>query len=347
MTLNAPVPGSVSKTVFVVALLVTAGVAVAGTSVVFSLLSKSPGHTTVVDDLGRKVDAPINASRIVVLAPSIMDIVYRLGLRDRVVGIGCTVDEEGGILNEYTPNQTSEWGLSPSICIPDFPELDTEAVALLEPNLVLATTITSETAVDDLTSTYGIPVVVLAPSTLEGIVGDVSLVAKLFPGAATAATSLEAVLEGTLASAAEFDSNLSSNGTAIPSVLVTYYFFGGEYYTFGPGTFGQSLVDLAGGSSISSGVPLEYAGINASAVLLEQPSVILYGTSWNDPYIVSDETPSYWNASAPSWDALNGTKVPIDVTLITEADPTMILTLPWLQYYLHPTLVAKPTGPLP
>jgi iron complex transport system substrate-binding protein len=344
MALNPPArpSGTVSKTVFVVALLVTAGVAVAATSVVYELLPRAAGHTTVVDDLGRKVDAPINASRIVVLAPSVMDIVYRLGLRDRVVGVGCTPGLAGGISNEYSPNQTTLWGLSSSMCITDYPDLDTEQVAVLEPDLVLTSTITSAADVDYLTSNYGIPVVILAPSTLDGIVGDVELVAKLFPGASTAATGLEVALEDELYNATSFDTNLSTNADPIPTVFLTYGFYGGEYYTFGPGTFGQSLIDLAGGDSISSGLPLEYAGINASVLLVEQPSVILYGTSWNDAYLVAGQTPSVWNTTAPYWNDLNGTKVPIDVTLVTEADPTMILALPWLLYYLHPTLAPKP-----
>jgi ABC-type Fe3+-hydroxamate transport system substrate-binding protein len=175
----------------------------------------------------------------------------------------------------------------------------------------------------------------------------VTLVAKLFPGVGGLATELEASLEQTLVRAINFDTNLSTNADPIPTVFVTYGFYGGEYYTFGPGTFGQSLIDLAGGSSISSGIPLEYAGINATVVLVAQPSVLLFGTSWNDPYLVGGQTPSVWNSSAPYWSQLNGSKIPIDVTLITEPGPTMILTLPWLLYYLHPSLAPAPGGPPP
>jgi iron complex transport system substrate-binding protein len=276
-----------------------------------------------------------------VLAPNIMDIVYRLGLRSDVVGIGCTTDEVGGILNEYSPNQTAEWNLSSSMCITDFPVLNTEQVASLNPQLILASTITSATDVATLTSTYDLPVVILAPSTLEGIVGDVNLIAQLFPSSHAAATTLDASLEGVLANATAFDNGLSNNGTSIPSVLLTYYFDGGGYYTFGPGTFGQSLVDLAGGSSIAAGVPLEYGEINATVVLADQPTVLIYGTSWNDAYLVANETPSAW-PGAPYWAQLNASKIPLDVTVLTEADPTMLLELPWMIYWLHPTLVPAP-----
>jgi len=358
MSLNAPSSADapsgrkLSATVAIVIALIAAGIGVAGTAAYYELRPGAPptapgvgsNRTTVVDDLGRTVSVPLNASRIVVLAPSLMDIVYRLGLRDRVVGVGCTTSITGGIYNEYSPNQTALWGLSNSTCVTDYPSLNTAGVALLLPQLVLASTITSVTAVATLTNTYGIPVVILAPATLEGIVGDVRLVAQMFPSVVPTALVLEATLETTLANATAFDNNLTTNGTAIPSVLLTYYFYTGEYYTYGATTFGQSLIDFAAGASISAGLPLEYGGLNASAVLLDQPSVILYGTSWNDAYLVSGETPSVWASSASYWSQLNGTKIAVDVVLLSEPDPTMILALPWFEYWLHPTLVAEPTS---
>jgi iron complex transport system substrate-binding protein len=337
-------PRSVTATLVVVAILVAAGVAVIATAAYYGARApQTPGNVTVVDDLGRTVSAPSNPSRIVVLAPSIMDIVYRLGLRADVVGVGCTPQLYGGILDEYSPNQTLEWNLSSSLCVTDFPTLNTEEVASLAPQLVLASTITSATDVETLTTTYGLPVVILAPATLDGIVGDVNIVSQLFPSARSSATALDASLEGILANATSFDGQLSDNATSIPSVLLTYYFDGGGYYTFGPGTFGQSIVDLAGGASIASGVPLEYAEMNATAVLADQPSIVIYGTSWNDPYIVSNETPTAWPA-APYWGQLTGDKIPIDVTALTEADPTMLFELPWFLHWLHPSLAPVPTG---
>lgn len=349
LTGTPPAPRTIPLTLLVVALLVTAGVAVVGTAAYYEL-RPNPGpvpsgaHVTVVDDLGRTVVAPVNASRVVVLAPNVMDTVVRLGLRDRVVGVGCTTSIPGGILNEYSPTQTAAWNLTGSLCITDYPSLDTEKVANLSTQLVLASTLTYADDVMVLTDTYHIPVVVLAPSTLAGIVGDVALLAQLFPSTASTAIALEAKLQGILNSAASFDNNLSENGTPIPSVLLTYYFYADGYGAYGSGSFGQSIVALAGGDSISSDLPFEYADLNATVVLADQPSVILYGTSWNDTYLVDGQTPAVWASSAPYWGQLSASKVPVDVTLITEADPTMILTLPWFEHWLYPTLVPPPTA---
>jgi iron complex transport system substrate-binding protein len=359
----SPAPRTVAPALFVVALLVVAGVAIAGTAAYYELhplktstspppattppvqnnttqpKPKGPTSETIVDDLGRKVTVPLNASRVVVLAPSILDILARLGLRTDVVGVGCE-PTLNGLLSVYSPNQTSNWDLSVSMCIDDFPALDDQAVANDSPDLVLASTITSAADVETLTTTYGLPVVMLAPSSLQGIVGDVALVASMYPGNAHA-VPLEVTLDNLLTNASTLDTNLSDNADPIPTVLLAYYFDGGGYYTYGPGTFGESLIELCGGSDLASGAPLTYFEMNASVVLNDEPQVVIYGTSWNDPALVSGETPANWTA-APYWSQLNGSLHAIDVTVITEPDPTMILALPLLEYWLQPTVQPTP-----
>lgn len=352
MSLNGPAPGAspsprpLSATVLVALLLVVAGLSVGATAAYFELrppatAPASNNTVQVIDDTGRTVTAPQNAGRVVVLSPSVLDIVFRMGVRDRVVAVGCTPSIQGGILNEYSPNQTSLWGLSNASCVTDYPQLDTERIANLSADLVLASTITPEISVDQLTQTYHIPVVILAPASLDGIVGDVRLAAQLFPVAQANATALESELETTLSAATAVDTNVSTNGLTVPSVLLTYYYDTGGYYSYGPGSFGASLIELAAGDNVAGSVPLLYAEVNATVVLNAQPAFVIYGTSWNDPYLVSFETPSSW-ASAPYWGQLTGTRIPVDVTLVTEADPTMILTLPLMEHWLHPTLVPTP-----
>ncbi len=338
-------PHAVSALVVVVLLVLVAAGAIGGTAAYYAL---RPSHSTggpdtvvVVDDLGRTMTVPTDAARMVVLAPSIMDIIYRMGLRSHVVAVGCSPSISGGIYNEYSPNQTTLWTLSNASCITDYPSLNTEAIANDTPGVVLASTITSEAAVTTLTQTYHIPVVVLAPADIEGIVGDVRLVAQLFPSASSQAATLESQLSSALSAVSSMDANLSSQQAPVPSVLLTYYFDTGGYYSYGPGTFGASLIDLAGGTNLAAGSPLQYGEVNATVVLSSQPKVILYGTSWNDAYLVAGETPSVW-ATAPYWSQLNGEKVPLDVTLLSEPGPSMVLALPELQHLLYPSLVPSP-----
>jgi iron complex transport system substrate-binding protein len=351
MSLNASTTGdspprrTIPLAIALVSLLIVAGAAIAVTSVYFEVRptsSSSASSVTVVDDLGRTVQVPVNASRVVVLAPSIMDTMYRLGLRDRVVGIGCDPALVGGIDNEYTPNQTALWTLSPGLCVVDYPTVSVEDLVNRTPDLVLTTTITSAASVESISSTFGIPVVILAPATLDGVLGDIRLIAQIFPSAVPTADTLEAQLQQTLLTAENFDTNLSSaNATAAPTVLLSYYFDSGGYYTYGPGSFGQSLIDLAGGANVAAHSPLVYYEMNGTAVLSADPQVVLYGTSWNDPFVVSGETPGNWS-QAPYWGQLTGSKFAIDIALVTEVDPSMILALPMLQHDLYPGLAPAP-----
>ncbi len=355
MSLNtSPPPESDSRrrvpgALIVVAILVIAGIAVVGGAVYWEL--HPPTHpiagptVTVVDDLGRTVVVSENPSRIVVLAPSIMDIVYRLGLRDRVVGVGCDAGIPGGLLNEYSPNQSALWNISAGLCISDYPSLDVDELLNLSPEAVFAPTYTSAAAVEEISVTFGIPVVMLNPTTLQGIVSDVQLVTSIFPVVQGNGTALEAALDDQLVSAANFDSNLSTNGNALPTVLLTYYFDSGGYYTYGPDSFGQSLIDALGAVNVAGTTPLLYFELNGSVVLNDSPEIILYGTSWNDPWLVENETPAQWaspSSGAPYWSQLNGTKVALDVTLVSEPDPTLIFELPVLLHIVHPTLYPSP-----
>ena len=70
---------------------------VAGWQVYSHKSSASPAKITVVDDAGRTVTVPSIPNRIVVLEPSAMDIVVRLGLRSSVVGVDCGATDIGGV----------------------------------------------------------------------------------------------------------------------------------------------------------------------------------------------------------------------------------------------------------
>ena len=210
---------------------------------------------------------------------------------------------------------------------------------------MLATTITSAASVEQLSVTFGLPVVMLNPTTLQGIVSDVQLVSTIFPSVSSTANALVSSLNVQLNNASNFDSNLSTNGVVLPTLLLTYYYDQGGYYTYGPDTFGQSLIDALGAVNVAGDSPLVYYELNGSVVLEDNPQVILYGTSWNDAWLVGNETPSEWASptyGAPYWSQLNGTKVALDVTLVSEPDPTLILDLPWLLHAVHPTLYPSP-----
>ena len=333
----APRRRTVSVAVFAVALIVVAGVAVALTAVLYTGSGSAPsGSLMVTDDLGRTVSVPRDPARVAVLSPSIMDAMYRLGLRSHVVGVDCYAAEFGGLSADYSPDQIALWNLSSSMCIQIAPSLNVEALLNDTPQLVLASTIVSVADVEEISATYDIPVVMLQPPTLSGVEVDLSLLGTIF-GVSSVADQLNDQLQVVLAAAAAVQTNLTDAGTPFPTVLATYSTDENGYWTFGPGTFGESLLELASATSISANSTLPYPELSGEVVLVSNPTYIVYGTGFG-----LNES-SY--ASAPFWSQLSATQdgraIGIDSNYLTEPDPTMILVgLPQLLAIFHPGLTA-------
>jgi iron complex transport system substrate-binding protein len=339
MSLNEPVPPAsssvrtVSVAWVVVIALVVAGGAIAATAAVYALKPTSspapsapgtPASVNLTDDLGRRVTVPYDPARIAVLSPSIMDIVYRLGLRSHVVGVDCYASlGSSGLAEDYSPDQIALWGLNGSMCVEVGPTFAPETLVALDPQLVLASTIVSVAAVEQITSELHIPVVMLQPPTLSGILVDDDLVAQIF-----GVTSTANALNDQLASALYNATNASANVYTFPTVLVTYSVDSNGYWTFGPGTFGQSLIEICGGTSISANSTTAYPELSPAQVLIDEPQYIVYGTGFG----LNEST----YAAGPDWTDFsavqNGNVTGLDSNWLTEPDPTMILDgIPALQ----------------
>jgi len=326
---RSPSAGTVSLAWVAVLLLVGVGGAVAATAAYYALQpSSTPGSIHLTDDLGRSVTAPYDPQRVVVLGPSIMDVMFRLGLRSHVVGVDCSAALDGGLSGDYSADQIAEWNLSSSMCVQSLPTFAPSTLAALTPQLVLAATIVvSVGAVQEISNNLHIPVVMLQPPTLSGILVDDNLVGEVF-GVTPAANALNAGLSAELYNA----TNFTASQFTLPTVLVTYSVDASGYWTFGPGTFGTSLIEVAGGASISASASTPYPELSASQVLVDNPQRIVYGTGYG-----LDES-SY--ASGPDWSMLPavqaGNVTGIDSNWLTEPDPTMILDgLPALQTALY------------
>jgi iron complex transport system substrate-binding protein len=348
---TAPVPSSpprrtVPLALFLVTLLIVAGTAIAGTAAYLELRPSSatlPGAITLTDDLGRTVQVPSDPSRVVVLGPSIMDTMYRLGLRNHVVGVDCYAAAAGGLSDDYSPDQVQLWNLTTSMCVETAPDFNFEALTNASPSLVLASTIVSVAAVGEIQDQFHIPVVMLQPPTLSGIEVDVSLLGQIF-GVPAVAEALNAPLQVDLGQAQNVTTNLTDAGSPLPTVLVTYSVdpASGDYpgyYTYGPGSFGESLIEEAAGASIGANSSLPYPLLTGDQVLIADPQVIVYGTGFGL------EESTY--ATGPDWGQLtavvNGTAYGMNSNWLTEPDPTMVLEgLPDLLHLLHPSLVPAP-----
>jgi ABC-type Fe3+-hydroxamate transport system substrate-binding protein len=343
MSLNPPgsaVPRSISLAWFAVAVLLIAGVAVAATAAYFELRPSTPSGTSglqVIDDEGRAVPVPADPSRVAVLSPNIVDSMYRLGLRSHIVGVDCYSAAFGGLSADYSPDQVALWNLSSSMCIQVGPTFDFEQLLADTPQLVLSSTIISVADVEEITTTYHIPVLILQPPTLSGIELDVNLLSNIF-NVPHAAQNLDGQLALELGNATSVQQNLTNAGTNFPTVMVTYSPVPAGspspgYYSFGPGTFGTSLIELASATSISANATLPYPELTGAQVLVAQPTYIVYGTGFGLNLTEYRGGPDWSSFAAVG----AGHAVGMNSNYLTEPDPTMVLDgLPLLLALFHP-----------
>jgi iron complex transport system substrate-binding protein len=339
-TPDAPTPSprrAVPLSLVLVVALVVAGASAGGTALYFELRPSSTNSgVTVTDDLDRTVSLPANPSRAVVLGPNVMDTMFLLGLRSQVVGVDCSNATLGGLEGDYTPAQVDLWSLTSSMCVLAYPEVSSADLLSLNPQVVLSSTSLSVPGLESWSSNYGIPVVFFGPSTLGSVVYDVQMAATIF---GISPTHLVSQLQTALSQSSSFLTNLTNNGTPLRSVLMTYYpVAAGEpdagYYTFGPGSFGQSLIELAGGANVAGNATTSTPELSGTQALYDDPSAVIYGTGFGVNLTAYQQGPDWGSIPAVA----NGNVTGIDVTLMTEVDPTMVLSLSMLTHLLYPNL---------
>jgi len=267
-------------------------------------------QVSVVDDLQRTVTLSRPAQRIVSLAPSITECLYAIGAGDRVQGVTdfCNFPPEaarkphvGGMIN-------------PSI----------ETVVGLEPDLVV---LSMEGNVREdfrrLTS-FGIPVFVSNPRTLEGIYRSLRLLGTL-AGTEDSASHLVARLEAR-------ERAIRGGAAGKSPVRVLLFVSLQPLMCAGSNTFIDGLLHAAGGVNLASGARGTYPPYSRENVIAEDPEVIL---------ATSDILPSgpTLQGMFPEWTAVkavrNGRVFPIEADLVSRPGPRALDALEKLFHLLH------------
>ena len=131
------------------------------------------------DDSGNPIMPSPPAQRIISLAPANTEIVYALGLEDKLVGVTEFCN--------YPPSARDKSRVG------GFSTVDIEKAVELRPDLVLASDIHSKTVTPQLQK-MGFRVVSLYPKTVEVAISDITLTGNL-AGAEKAAATLTASLQ--------------------------------------------------------------------------------------------------------------------------------------------------------
>ena len=217
----------------------------------------TPSSFTITDSYGRQIT--INNShpqKIISLAPSNTEILFALGLGDRIAGV-----------TDYC-NYPPEAKTKPSIGAYDNPNI--EEIIAKEPDLVLATDAQSESTYQQLES-HGLTVVALVPQSMDEVLGSITLVGKI-TGQDEAAATLVADMQKRINAVTEKTSKL----TEAQKPRVFYIFWQDPIWTAGAGTFEDALIEMAGGINIAHELN-GYASMSLEAIIDANPQVYIAG----------------------------------------------------------------------
>jgi len=274
---------------------------------------------TFTDGLNRQVTLPGGvATRIVSLAPSNTEILYAIGAGDQVVGRdefsdfpaeAKAVESVGGSMGQYS----------------------TEAIVALKPDLVLAAEINPPELVKQLED-LGLTVYYLKnPLTLEEMYGNLETVGQL------TGHDVAEVVNALKARVAAVDEKIA----AVTDKPVVFYEIdasdASKPFSYGPGTFGDLLIERAGGTNLASaaGITDPYPQVSLEQIVSTGPDAIVLGDSmWGVTAEAVKARPGWENLRAVQQDQI----FPFDDNLVSRPGPRLVDGLEQLAKLLHPEL---------
>jgi iron complex transport system substrate-binding protein len=205
--------------------------------------------------------------------------------------------------------------------------LNTEVIIGLQPDLVISSDLVPLAQLD-LVEDQGIPYFILATRTLDDVLRDIRLVGILTDHVSDA-TNLTNSLEARIEAVTE---KTLADGLVKPRVYLEYY----PYWTYGPGSFGNDLIALAGGINIAENTTSEYPMVTSEFVIAQDPEIIIYTIGY------MTTTTAEEISSRPGWDEITavveGEIYSMDDNLTSRYGPRIVDGLELLASTLHPDL---------
>ena len=271
---------------------------------------------TYTDDMGRAVAIDQAPQRIVSFGPSITEILFALGLEEKVVGVSNYCDyPEAAKLKAKVGD-----AFNPSL----------ERIVELEPDLVL--TLKQEQLNRELDA-LGIKFMVLDPEDIDGILGDIELVGEI--------TGTEKKAEELIEDMQDSISQVIALVEDAPEVRVFFIVDATDLtlpWTAGTGSFIDALITMAGGENIAAKAQGAWVQFSLEQIVSADPEVIVIQTMTGGIPTVSKEGLE----EHPVWGEMTAVKQGkicfINGDLVSRPGPRIVQGLEEMAKIIHPEL---------
>jgi len=283
------------------------------------LLPSSAGSSvTITDDVGRTVRIEKRPMRIVSLAPSITEILFALGLGDRVVGVTSYCNYPPEVLEREAEGKITVVGgyTNPSI----------EKIANLNPDLVFGHNLLPPEFIHNLERINITVVVISTANSIDGIFDDIKLIGRACweeESASKLITDLQ-----------EKISSLETAVKEVEKVEAAHICWMEPIFIAGAKTYVNDLIEKAGGINVFSN-KTGWATISKEDLVKADPAHIIV------PYKHGAEMIYEELMKMKEEGLIHGQIHTMDPDIISRPGPRVVLALEKIISFLHPEVWSK------
>jgi iron complex transport system substrate-binding protein len=267
---------------------------------------------TITDDLGRVVTIEETPKKIVSLAPSNTEILFALGLGDKVFGVteSCDYPEEA---------LTKEK-------IGDYSEIDIEKIVAISPDLILAEDM-HKTEVIPVLEDLGFTVIALVPNNLQEVMDSIILIGMI-TGTQKIASQIVDDMSQRISAVTERTDELTEGEKA----KVLYVIWHDPIMSVGTNTPIHELIEKAGGINIAQVAGEGWPTLTLEEIVSINPQVIIVNDDVSLQAILNESRLSEVDA------VVKGKVYGINADLTNRPTPRIIEGLELMAKMIHPDI---------
>ncbi len=287
------------------------------------------GVMGIVDDLGTEVVLSAAPQRIVSLAPSNTELLFAMGLGDRVVGVTkyCNYPPAAEAIEQ----------------VAGFSDLSVEKIAAVRPDLVVASRGNDAEGLETVRQ-MGVPVFALANNSIADVIESVRRLGQLTgrqQAGERLATSLQARIDTVTTRVAPRLLAAQSDDKRHGRPRVLWGFAGDPIYTAGAGSIIDDVVEVAGGENLGRQAGAGWPQVSLETVVDWQVDVLLMSLRLGEGTIAAAiDAELERMRGMDGWRQLPAVKaghlVHVDGDVLTRAGPRIIDAVELLARALHP-----------